>query len=231
MQDRQPTYPGRVKLTPVSGQANVYDMERADQPIVEGTALNKANLLPDDVCDALNIPITSNPKDAFLALNNAISQAISGDILLDTTLQTTGEQINLSVDGSAWGDYSYVIVDINYTLNRTGYLVEVSVNGSTSNNQRCSLLNDGDYDSWSGGSGNIGYMSKRGTSTGFCRIIFPVLKDTTNDVSCCIISPNSLSFGAYYQQRYITLTQLNFIVSSNSEGFLSGTTIKVRGKR
>lgn len=78
MQDRQPTYPGRVKLTPVSGQANVYDMERADQPIVEGTALNKANLLPDDVCDALNIPITSNPKDAFLALNNAISQAISG---------------------------------------------------------------------------------------------------------------------------------------------------------
>ena len=32
MKDRIPLYPGRVKMTPVSGQANIYDMERADQP-------------------------------------------------------------------------------------------------------------------------------------------------------------------------------------------------------
>lgn len=40
--DRIPTYPGRVKLTPVSGQANTFDLERADLPIVEGTPINKA---------------------------------------------------------------------------------------------------------------------------------------------------------------------------------------------
>ena len=40
--DRTPTYPGRVKLTPVSGQANTYDLVRADQPIEEGTPINKA---------------------------------------------------------------------------------------------------------------------------------------------------------------------------------------------
>ena len=39
--DRVPTYPGRVKLTPVSGQANVYDMTRADQPVEVGTPINK----------------------------------------------------------------------------------------------------------------------------------------------------------------------------------------------
>jgi len=39
--DRIPTYPGRVKLTPVSGQENIYDLVRADQPIEEGTPLNK----------------------------------------------------------------------------------------------------------------------------------------------------------------------------------------------
>lgn len=39
--NRVPTYPGRVKLTPVAGQADTYDMERADSPIVEGTALDK----------------------------------------------------------------------------------------------------------------------------------------------------------------------------------------------
>lgn len=42
--DRVPTYPGRVKLTPVSGQANTYDLTRADLPITEGTPINKALL-------------------------------------------------------------------------------------------------------------------------------------------------------------------------------------------
>lgn len=44
VQDRVSTYPGRVKLTPVSGQTNVYDMTRADAPVQEGTPLNKALL-------------------------------------------------------------------------------------------------------------------------------------------------------------------------------------------
>lgn len=42
--DRVPTYPGRVKLTPVAGATNTYDMVRADSPIEEGTPLNKALL-------------------------------------------------------------------------------------------------------------------------------------------------------------------------------------------
>lgn len=40
--DRVPTYPGRVKMMPVSGQANTYDMVRADNPTVEGTPIDKA---------------------------------------------------------------------------------------------------------------------------------------------------------------------------------------------
>ena len=40
--DRIPTYPGRVTLTPVSGQTNTYDLVRADQPVEEGTPINKA---------------------------------------------------------------------------------------------------------------------------------------------------------------------------------------------
>ena len=39
-QDRVPTYPGRVKLTHVGG--DLYDMERADEPVVEGTPIDKA---------------------------------------------------------------------------------------------------------------------------------------------------------------------------------------------
>ena len=44
VEDRVSTYPGRVTLTPVSGQTNVYDMTRSDEPVQEGTPLNKALL-------------------------------------------------------------------------------------------------------------------------------------------------------------------------------------------
>ena len=68
MTDRQPTYPGRVKLIPVEGQENIYDMERADEPTVEGTPLNKQTLLQDATCAILDIPNTSVPNDAFAKL-------------------------------------------------------------------------------------------------------------------------------------------------------------------
>lgn len=42
VEDRVSTYPGRVQLIPVAGQTNVYDMSRADEPVTEGTPLNKA---------------------------------------------------------------------------------------------------------------------------------------------------------------------------------------------
>lgn len=40
--DRVPTYAGRIKLTPVSGQPDTFTMTRADEPTVEGTPLDKA---------------------------------------------------------------------------------------------------------------------------------------------------------------------------------------------
>jgi hypothetical protein len=42
VKDRVATYPGRVKLTPVNGETNLYDMERADSPIENGTPIDKA---------------------------------------------------------------------------------------------------------------------------------------------------------------------------------------------
>lgn len=40
--DRVPAHPGRVKLIPVPGQPDTYDMVRADEPVVPGTPINKA---------------------------------------------------------------------------------------------------------------------------------------------------------------------------------------------
>ena len=48
MQDRLPNKPGRILITPEDGSAPFYaTITRADEPLQEGDALNKANLLKD----------------------------------------------------------------------------------------------------------------------------------------------------------------------------------------
>lgn len=61
MKDRIPLYPGRVTLTPVSGQENTYDMVRADEPTQAGTPLNKSNLLKDTTAALYGLDETATP--------------------------------------------------------------------------------------------------------------------------------------------------------------------------
>lgn len=78
MQDRVSLYPGRVKLEPVAGQANLYDLTRADQPTQEGTPLNKANLLSDATAASIKALLasqTENPVTPNAALS-ILAQAV-----------------------------------------------------------------------------------------------------------------------------------------------------------
>lgn len=65
MQDRVPLYPGRVTMTPVEGQANTYDMVRADQPTQAGTPLSKANLLKDTTAAQFGLGAGAVPDDVL----------------------------------------------------------------------------------------------------------------------------------------------------------------------
>lgn len=73
MQDRVSNHPGRWLLTPVSGQTNVYDFTRADDPTIAGTALNKANLLTDATAAAINALSGSTPDTPNEALSGLAS--------------------------------------------------------------------------------------------------------------------------------------------------------------
>lgn len=65
MQDRIPLYPGRVKMTPVAGQTNTYDMVRADDPTQAGTPLNKATLLKDATAALYGLGTGAVPDDVL----------------------------------------------------------------------------------------------------------------------------------------------------------------------
>lgn len=68
MYNRESLHPGRVKMIPVAGQENVYDMTMADDPTQEGDPPTKQNLLQDITCDVLQISRTSVVNDALLSL-------------------------------------------------------------------------------------------------------------------------------------------------------------------
>lgn len=73
-QDRVPRYPGRVTMTPVSGQANTYDLARADDPVVEGTKINAAlfeGFMPGKVGDIL-ISTRTDLGDNWLLCNGDV---------------------------------------------------------------------------------------------------------------------------------------------------------------
>ena len=72
MYDRLPLYPGRVKLIPVEGQENVFDMVRADSPKQDGTALNKANLLKDETAADYGLTEDAVPDEVFQKLSGSI---------------------------------------------------------------------------------------------------------------------------------------------------------------
>lgn len=78
MNDRISEHPGRVTLTPVAGQENTFDMVRADQPTQEGTPLNKATLLTDEVAEAIGLT-SEDPtvNEALKKINSELTREIN----------------------------------------------------------------------------------------------------------------------------------------------------------
>ena len=107
MKDRIPTYPGRVRMTPVQGQENVYDMERADEPTQVGTPLNKETLLDNDTVNRLNGADSMTPNEAFNAVIDesgfCIGDILTGyDYLTDDWIPCDGKVVDQSEYPELW---------------------------------------------------------------------------------------------------------------------------------
>ena len=102
MQDRVSLYPGRVKLVPVPGQENTYDMVRADSPTQEGMPLNKENLLSDDAEIALfGVANDRTVSEAFAGIGSKLKLIMSdmASITVTVTDQAGNAVKNVLVDG------------------------------------------------------------------------------------------------------------------------------------
>lgn len=83
MTDRKPTYPHRVQITREDGSQEIVTWEYADNPLVEGTPLSKANLL-DDTTGALLLPEVEDPtvNQAFAVLGKKMKELSSVTVSL-----------------------------------------------------------------------------------------------------------------------------------------------------
>ena len=104
--DRIPLYPGRVKLIPVSGQANTYDLVRADEPLVAGTPINKA--LFDSIVSVAEATLTVSGwtmgADGRYKQTVSVSpvRATSKIVIVDCNLNTTDADARTEIL-AAWG--------------------------------------------------------------------------------------------------------------------------------
>lgn len=104
MQDRVSLYPGRVKLEPVAGQANTYDLTRADQPTQEGTLLNKGTLLKDTTAARLGLGTSAVPDDVLARVPFAEVRVVAD---VGTTVTMSRGETTLT---AAVGDVGYAIL-------------------------------------------------------------------------------------------------------------------------
>lgn len=135
MKDRISLYPGRVQLNPVSGMNNVYDVVRADEPLEEGTPLNKNNLLKDTTANLYGMNDEATPDNVFEELHKSMDKI--GNIT--PTTNRSLEEDYLWCDGSVVSEEEYP--DLYNMLLPNGSELAHTLSGSTNSNlKKCSFL-------------------------------------------------------------------------------------------
>lgn len=96
MENRQPTKPNRIKLTDENGGVKYCYMERADEPTIEGTPLNKATLFDSANSDRYACDL---PSEALALLTkewqmnvpaSGWSSVVNGDGYYTQTIAVSG---------------------------------------------------------------------------------------------------------------------------------------------
>lgn len=113
--DRISTYPGRIKLFPVEGQADTYTMQRADEPIEDGTLIDKV---------LFNSIVQSRLTGRYYPLT-VIKEVLTSQTYTGTPLPTTWTVESGSLTASS-GGYS---ISATSRINST-YSIDKAFDGS-----------------------------------------------------------------------------------------------------
>lgn len=139
--DRVPTYPGRVVLTPVPGQANTFDMVRADEPRVAGTPLDKAtfdSMVHSRLTGRFYVPtversvvsaktITVNPVPTSGWVNESNDKSRSGAYEIESSTAEAGYSVEKAFDGDINTEWHSATSDTQHYI-QTKFAQPIKVN-------------------------------------------------------------------------------------------------------
>lgn len=164
MQNRVSLYPGRVKMIPVPGQADTYDMIRADQPTQEGNPLSKETFLKDATAALYGLLSTAVPDDVFVAIKTKLEDALE---LVDTKAKIeTGSYVGTGYSISRkliFGFKPYVVFILDGTANASNVCVFANPSKqcitTLSENPKLTSWNDDGITLYKSPTSSGGYMS------------------------------------------------------------------------
>lgn len=94
VKDRVPVNPGRVRMIPVSGQTNTYELVRADNPSVSGTSLNRDLLMKMQGFEASTSTFNSDGSITEVGSTGTLKTVFNSDgSIVETFTATSGGSI------------------------------------------------------------------------------------------------------------------------------------------
>lgn len=157
--DRVPTYPNRVKITKSNGTSEYVTWERADEPTVPGTPINKAlfDSILSDIglakhttvyvskagSDTLGDGSASNPYATITKALNALPKNLNGyDARISIDSGTYSEDVeiarfgngNIVLTGEAGDSVSIKSLRVLYGATAVTEHIELTISGAYSNN-------------------------------------------------------------------------------------------------
>ena len=208
--DRVPKYPGRVILSPVAGQANTYDMVRADEPMTEGTPLDKAafdSIVKSRLTGRYYLPevkqetvvaqtITTNPIPTGGWLNATKQTAnLNGYEIYGSAASSQSELITAAFDGNAntfWRGLNnaenYIGFKLPSAIKLSKLRAKIDFTSGDTNTVKVQASND--WTSWTDVSGWVTVGKKNVTEITlttnkpfyYYRLVFDIYLDTGIDV-------------------------------------------------
>lgn len=181
MLDRVPLYPGRVKLIPVAGQENTYDMTRADQATQQGTPLNKATFLKDDTAALFGLGAEAVPNDAFGLLayfkNNFSNEYFWVKETHEYSASFDSSEIRL-LNTSIGSEITYYE---NYEATKDGILLTNPISITLSDSNYTQLSGKYVYKNTNGDPGVVDNINRSGNRIGYTGRLMD-LQDTLSNV-------------------------------------------------
>lgn len=211
IKDRVPAQPGRFKIIKEDGSYEYVTLERADEPVEEGSAINKAllegiqtEMLEDSKQLVAEYTLEEDTAQIDIQGLDIVADGGVYDIVVAGHTNNSSQSIHMRINEDEVGPYYYGTSTGSYTTNRS--YIDTGCGGESNS-----------YDGFS-------------TTTLYCNGNNAILWHTiSNSIGGSNEGKGSIKFGMI--QTHSNITSLQFLEAYRNSNLVAGTTVKIYKRR